>query len=127
MVHIIGEQPQEIKIINPTEEAKVAEVLEEVSPEQVVEMMKVKALCCDVLFYLTCIDHKANEVKPPRNRTNYSQADYERIFKVVSDILQLQDTATRKLFEKNISTYLEGLLGRLKSGIEVEEDNSEEL
>ena len=124
MTHIIGEKLQEAKIINPTEEAKVAEVAAEVTPEQVVEMMKVKALCFDILFYITCIDHKKHEIKIPRNRTNYSDADYNRIFNIAKDVLQLQDIETRKLYEKNISTYLEGLLKRLKSSVSIEQEIS---
>ena len=67
---------------------------------------------------------KNSEIKIPRNRTNYSDADYNRIFNIAKDVLQLQDIETRKLYEKNISTYLEGLLKRLKSSVSIEQEIS---
>jgi hypothetical protein len=92
----------------------------EVSTEDVMRMMKFKALGFDVLFYMLCFDPKSGKIKYPRNTSKYKRDDYKRILDMFQETgLQLQDKKTLALFKRNMETYVDYLVKQLGSPIKV--------
>jgi hypothetical protein len=86
----------------------------EVSTEDVMRIMKLKALGFDVLFYLLCYDYKGGKIKLPKNVSKYKREDYNKVINMFKDVtLQLQDGKTSALFKKNMENYIDFLVKKL--------------
>ena len=101
-IPIIGDDPKEM----------------EVTPEDVMKIIKLKAIGFDVLFYVLCYDYKSNKIKYPKNTSKYKREDCNKVLNMFKDaVLQLQDSKTYALFKKNMETYVDFLVRELNEEV----------
>jgi hypothetical protein len=91
------------------------EALKEITPDDVIEYMRHKALCFDVLFYLLCVDGKTGQVHVPKNISKYKREDYKKLLAFMRRaVLQIDDSKTFAIFKLNMEKYIDGLVGRIE-------------
>ena len=86
--------------------------LQEIAAEDIIDMMKHKALCFDVLFYLTCVD-KDGKLIIPKTSSGLNKKEFGKIIQMMRGILQVSDAPTFVVFKNNMAKYVGGLVKRL--------------
>lgn len=101
-------------IIKQINDVGQQEIVTDITPEDIMNMMKHKAMCFDILFYITSRNDKTGKIEPPKNKTEFPQDEYEAIWTVCKAMLELEDIKTKELYIKNMKSYLPGLAKRTK-------------
>lgn len=99
------------KLINSSDQIAAKEA----ASEEVVRMLKSKALAFDMLFYLTCLN-ATGKVAMPKNKTKYNNQAYNKLIQICKALCGVDVPEHKKTYITNIETYMDFILEKMKSG-----------